>query len=97
MSEAPTTNELATRLSELWDAERATWTLRFDPPMYSSLTGSWCLLLEWTQERGNNHHADWCTHTWEFYVYTPEEGPEVALAEAVAWCEALVPWRSDDD
>lgn len=100
LDNAPSLNDLATRLSELWDAERCDWTLRFDAPSaYDKRDrGSWCLLLEWTQERGNSHHADWSTHTWEFWAYVADdEGPEAAFVEAVKFCEELLPWRSDDD
>lgn len=85
---AVTADHLASRLCELWSAERCDWTLNFDEPRYGN-KGCWTLSLEWTQEYDNPHGADWSTHTWEFSALVGEGGPEAVLRDAVEWCEAL--------
>lgn len=79
----------ADRLSELWDDEGCVWSLVFDAAMYGATEpGSWLLELEWTQEYGNVHQADWVTFVWQFYG----DSPELCVAEAVRWCEGLLPF-----
>lgn len=83
---------LALRLSELWDAEYCEWKLSFEPPHYSN-EHAWRLDLIWSQEGSSEHHADWTEHTWQFYG----EVPEAPLADAVNWCEGLLPFKRCDE
>lgn len=53
--------------------------------------------LEWTQEYDNAHHADWSTHTWQFYALEGEGGPEAVLSDAVEFCTALLCFAEDDE
>lgn len=87
---------LAVRLSELWSDERCDWTLRFDAPSYGN-KGCWMLTLEWTQEYGTDHQADWTTYHWEFYAHEGEGGPDDVLRQAVDWCADLATFREHDD
>lgn len=74
-------------LNDLWSAERCAWRIE-----HHGGDGAWVVLLEWTQEYDNPHHADWVTFTWQFYGDTVDE----ALSDAVKWCEELWPWRRCD-
>lgn len=82
---APTAGE---RIAELWDAERCTWHIEYHGSRWSPTTDPYVVLLEWTQESGNEHHADWVTWTWQFYGSSAEE----AMTEALRFCEELAPW-----
>lgn len=81
------TDDLAIKLSDLWYGERCAWTMDFDSGAGS--TEPWIVTLEWTQEHGNAHHADWMTYYWTFYGATITD----ALTDAVRWCEGLVPFE----
>jgi hypothetical protein len=85
MTAATDSAALGARLADLWSAERCDWHIDFeagDPPQ-------WVLTLEWTQEYGNDHQADWVTFHWLFYGETVED----ALTDAAEWCEGLVPFE----
>lgn len=75
---------LAERLSDLWDAEGASWEIHYEPAWYSN-TATFRLDLEWATDSWNPHRADWITYTWQFYAATADE----AIADGVAFCEAL--------
>lgn len=76
--------ELGEVLSDLWSAELCSFKVEYHAGMTP-----WVVLLEWTSEYGNDHHAEWTTYTWQFYGDSVTE----ALYEAVAWCEGLLPWE----
>lgn len=82
-----TSADLGVTLDDLWSDEGCSWHFDFDGG--AGTISPWQLTLEWTQEYGNEHHADWTTHYWQFYGVTVEE----ALTEAIAWCEALLPFE----
>lgn len=79
---------LAEQLSELWDAERCSWSLEYEPAMYHA-KGTFRLDLEWADDRDTPHKADWATYTWQFYADTADE----AISDAVAFCEGLLPFK----
>lgn len=79
--------DLGMVLEYLWWDERCSWHIDFDGSAGSS--EPWTVILEWTQEYNNPHQADWVTYTWQFYGATVDE----ALADAIAWCEGLVPFE----
>lgn len=84
--------DLGAQLADLWSDERCAWHIDFDERAGSTLP--WILSLEWTQEYGNPHGADWATYTWQVYGETVDE----ALAGAVEWCaqlRALEPLEDD--
>lgn len=83
--------ELATRLAELWGAERCDWTVRFESGSYGNAP-TWVLTLTWTDEHAYTHGADWVTYDWQFYGDDFME----ALTGAVEWCEALSEMRGED-
>lgn len=84
MDEGLTTRDLGRALEDLWSDELCCWRVE----RHGNET-PWCVILEWTQERDNEHHADWTTFTWQFYGESVEE----ALADAVEWCRGLLPFR----
>lgn len=84
-------DDLGIRLSDTWLAEQASWHVDFDEGAHVSWP--WTVVLEWTSERDNPHHADWVTYTWQFYGETVER----ALTEAVEWCEAVAAFAIEDD
>lgn len=92
-----TTSALAVRLEQLWSEERCDWRIEFERSSYGRIEESiWTLTLEWTQEGGSPHRADWTTYHWQFYALISEGGPEDVLLQAVEWCEALLPFAECD-
>lgn len=77
---------LGDTISDLWSDERCAWHVDYDDS--AGCDDPWLAVLEWTQEYGNPHSADWVTYTWQFYGHAIEE----ALREAASWCEGLIPF-----
>lgn len=76
-------------LSDLWSDERCVWRIDYEAGGWGSpKVTPWVVVLEWTQEYGNPHQAEWASFTWLFYGDTIEE----SLAAAVEWCRDLLPW-----
>lgn len=86
---------LGAKLDKLWDAERCTWHIDFSADTVTDY--AWVLTLEWVQEHGTEHGADWVTFAWLFYGATVEE----AVGIAIDWCEGLLPfercWECDGE
>lgn len=80
---------LGARIDELWDDERCDWKIVHEASIDSDNHGWWNVYLDWTSEYGNPHGCDWVTYNWQFYACSAE----AAMREAVAWLEALAPWR----
>lgn len=76
-------SDIGPRIDELWSDEGCSWQVRLDGGKW------WTVVLEWWTDWDCPHSANYMTLTWDFY----DESLDVALAEAVAWCEELAVWR----
>lgn len=84
---------LADLLAELWSDERCDWRVEHHGVPWNKTDDPFIVVLEWTQEYGNDHGADWTTFTWQFHGSSVEDALEIA----VEWCEELAPWASCDE
>lgn len=78
---------LAAQLDALWDGERVEWKVEYIASSYGS-PAYWIVWLN-SHDDPTFTGADEGTLTWRW----ENENLVGALADAVAWCEELAPWK----